>query len=125
MVTIFINFWKSDYSSPKNDPFLVALVGWCTRLVRQNASPPKKKTLFTRAYVGWHSSSSEFLYNKDRCEDMIDHQSNIHNSSSSELSLKQIRASTRKLIFFHPQQWTPIRYSTINISKILQVFVLL
>ena len=123
MVTIFINFWKPDYSSPKNDPFLVAPVGRCIRLVRQNTPPPP--TLFTSAYIGWHSSSSEFLYNKDRCEDMIDHHSNIHNSSSSELSLKKIRASTRKLIFFHPQQWTPIPYSTINISKILYVFVLL
>lgn len=124
MVTIFINFWKPDYSSPKNDPFLVAPVGRCIRLVRQN-TPPPPPTLFTSAYIGWHSSSSEFLYNKDRCEDLIDHHSNIHNSSSSELSLKKIRASTRKLIFFHPQQWTPIPYSTINISKILYVFVLL
>lgn len=48
---------------------------------------------------------------------MIDHHSYIHNSSSSELSLEKIRASTRKVIFFHPQQWTPIRYSAINISE--------
>ena len=56
---------------------------------------------------------------------MTDHHSNIRNSSSSELSLEKIRASTRKVIFFHRQQWTPIRYSTINISEILYVFVLL
>ena len=56
---------------------------------------------------------------------MIDHHSNIHNSSSSELSLEKIRASTRKVFFFHRQQWTPIRYGTINISEILYVFVLL